>query len=144
MEIILALAITLAIEVNLFMLLDYKNLKLFILVTIINIISNVSMNLILLAVPYGIWYYTVLAIYEVGVVFLEAFFVTLLLKYIYTSALLFSLIANFSSFLIGLLINQIVKTQIAMIITTIIFMVIYFVGFAIFTYISAKEYEKRE
>lgn len=144
MEIILALAITLAIEVNLFMLLDYKNLKLFLLVTIINIISNVSMNLILLNIPDEIWYYIVLAIYEIGVVFLEAFFVTLFLKYKYTSALLFSFIANLSSFLIGLLINQIVKTQTAVIIAIIVFMVIYFVGFAIFTYISAKEYEKRE
>ena len=144
MEIILALAITLAVEVNLFMLLDYENLKLFILVSIINIISNSSMNLILISVHNEIWYYIVLAIFEVSVVFLEAFFVSLFLKYKYTSALLFSFIANLASFLMGLLINQIVKTQTATIITIIIFMVIYFVGFGIFTYIASQEYEKRE
>ena len=144
MEIILALAITLAIEVNLYMLLDYKNLKLFILVTIINVISNVSMNLILFFIQNETLYYVILSIYEISVVFLEAFFVTLFLKYKYTSSLLFSFMANLASFLMGLLINQLVKTKTAIIITIVAFMVIYFVGFAIFTYISAKEYEKRE
>ena len=144
MEIILALAITLAIEVNLYMILDYKNLKLFVVVSIINIITNSSMNLILLTTRSDFYYYLILSIFEVSVVFLEALVVTLILKYKYTSSLLFSFIANTSSFLIGLLINQIVKTNNAMIIAIIIFMVIYFTGFILFTTISAKEYEKRE
>ena len=144
MEIILALAITLAIEVNLYMILDYKNLKLFVVVSIINIITNSSMNLILLTTRSDFYYYLILSIFEVSVVFLEALVVTLILKYKYTSSLLFSFIANTSSFLIGLLINQIVKTNTAMIIAIIIFMVIYFTGFILFTTISAKEYEKRE
>ena len=144
MEIILALAITLAIEVNLYMILDYKNLKLFVVVSIINIITNSSMNLILLSTRSDFYYYLILSIFEVSVVFLEALVVTLILKYKYTSSLLFSFIANTSSFLVGLLINQIVKTNTAMIIAIIIFMVIYFTGFVLFTFISAKEYEKRE
>ena len=144
MEIILALAITLAIEVNLYMILDYKNLKLFIVVSIINIITNSSMNLILLTTRGDFYYYLILSIFEVSVVFLEALVVTLILKYKYTSSLLFSFIANTSSFLVGLLINQIVKTNTAMIIAIIIFMVIYFVGFGVFANIAAKEYEKRE
>lgn len=144
MEIILALAITLAIEVNLYMILDYKNLKLFVVVSIVNIITNSSMNLILLTIRSDFYYYLILSIFEVGVVFLEALVVTLILKYKYTSSLLFSFIANTSSFLVGLLINQIVKTNTAMIIAIIIFMVIYFTGFVLFTTISAKEYEKRE
>ena len=144
MEIILALAITLAIEVNLYMILDFKNLKLFIVVSIVNIITNSSMNLILLTTRSDFYYYLILSIFEVSVVFLEALVVTLILKYKYTSSLLFSFIANTSSFLVGLLINQIVKTNIAMIIAIIIFMVIYFTGFIVFTTISAKEYEKRE
>ena len=144
MEIILALAITLAIEVNLYMILDYKNLKLFVVVSIVNIITNSSMNLILLSTRSGFYYYLILSIFEVSVVFLEALVVTLILKYKYTSSLLFSFIANTSSFLVGLLINQIVKTNTAMIIAIIIFMVIYFVGFGVFANIAAKEYEKRE
>ena len=144
MEIILALAITLAIEVNLYMILDYKNLKLFVVVSIVNIITNSSMNLILLTTRSDFYYYLILSIFEVSVVFLEALVVTLILKYKYTSSLLFSFIANTSSFLVGLLINQIVKTNTAMIIAIIIFMVIYFTGFIVFTTISAKEYEKRE
>ncbi|MBO4666584.1 MAG: hypothetical protein J5666_00450, partial [Bacilli bacterium] len=82
--------------------------------------------------------------FEVSVVFLEALVVTIILKYKYTSSLLFSLIANVSSFLMGLLINQIVKTNTAVIIAIIVFMVIYFIGFGIFANIAAKEYEKRE
>ena len=144
MEIILALAITLAIEVNLYMILDYKNLKLFIVVSIINITTNSSMNLILLTTRNDFYYYLILSIFEVGVVFLEALVVTIILKYKYTSSLLFSLIANVSSFLMGLLINQIVKTNTAVIIAIIVFMVIYFIGFGIFANIAAKEYEKRE
>ena len=144
MEIILALAITLAIEVNLYMILDYKNLKLFIVVSIINITTNSSMNLILLTTRNDFYYYLILSIFEVSVVFLEALVVTIILKYKYTSSLLFSLIANVSYFLIGLLINQIVKTNTAVIIAIIVFMVIYFIGFGIFANIAAKEYEKRE
>ena len=144
MEIILALAITLAIEVNFYMILDYKNLKLFVVVSIINIITNSSMNLILLTTRSDFYYYLILSIFEVSVVFLEALVVTLILKYKYTSSLLFSFIANTSSFLVGLLINQIVKTNTAMIITIIIFIIIYFVGFGVFANIAAKEYEKRE
>ena len=144
MEIILALAITLAIEVNLYMILDYKNLKLFIVVSIINITTNSSMNLILLTTRNDFYYYLILSIFEVSVVFLEALVVTIILKYKYTSSLLFSLIANVSSFLMGLLINQIVKTNTAVIIAIIVFMVIYFIGFGIFANIAAKEYEKRE
>ena len=144
MEIILALAITLAIEVNLYMILDYKNLKLFIVVSIINIITNSSMNLILLTTRNDFYYYLILSIFEVSVVFLEALVVTIILKYKYASSLLFSLIANVSSFLMGLLINQIVKTNTAVIIAIIVFIVIYFVGFGIFANIAAKEYEKRE
>ena len=144
MEIILALTITLAIEVNLYMILDYKNLKLFIVVSIINITTNSSMNLILLTTRNDFYYYLILSIFEVSVVFLEALVVTIILKYKYTSSLLFSLIANVSSFLMGLLINQIVKTNTAVIIAIIVFMVIYFIGFGIFANIAAKEYEKRE
>ena len=144
MEIILALAITIAIEVNLYMILDYKNLKLFVVVSIINIITNSSMNLILLSTRSDFYYYLILSIFEVSVVFLEALVVTLILKYKYTSSLLFSFIANTSSFLVGLLINQIVKTNTAVIIAIIVFMIIYFAGFIVFTFISAKEYEKRE
>ena len=144
MEIILALTITLAIEVNLYMILDYKNLKLFIVVSIINIITNSSMNLILLTTRNDFYYYLILSIFEVSVVFLEALVVTIILKYKYTSSLLFSLIVNVSSFLMGLLINQIVKTNTAVIIAIIVFMVIYFIGFGIFANIAAKEYEKRE
>ena len=102
------------------------------------------MNLILLSTRSDFYYYLILSIFEVSVVFLEALVVTLILKYKYTSSLLFSFIANTSSFLVGLLINQIVKTNTAMIIAIIIFMVIYFTGFVLFTTISAKEYEKRE
>ena len=126
------------------MILDYKNLKLFVVVSIVNIITNSSMNLILLSIRSDFYYYLILSIFEVSVVFLEALVVTLILKYKYTSSLLFSFIANTSSFLVGLLINQIVKTNTAMIIAIIIFMVIYFTGFIVFTTISAKEYEKRE
>ena len=64
MEIILALAITLAIEVNLYMILDYKNLKLFVVVSIINIITNSSMNLILLSTRSDFYYYLILSIFN--------------------------------------------------------------------------------
>ena len=142
MNIILALAITLAIEANLYMLLDYKNIKLFILVSLINIVSNVSMNILLWFLKSDALYYTILAIYEIGTVFIEALIVNLILKYKYTSALLFSFLANLASFITGLLVNHIVKTNTAMIMSIIIFMVIYYIGFAIFTYFFSKEYFK--
>lgn len=144
MELLLALAITLAIEVNLLMILDYKNLKLFILVSIINMATNISMNAILLLMPNDVTYYIVLSCFEVAVVFLEALFVTIFLKYKYTRSLLFSLIANVSSFLVGFVLNQFPLDYTAKLILSISFLVIYFVGFAIFAEIYAREYLKRE
>ena len=144
MEILLALAITLAVEVNLFMLLDYKNLKLFILVSIINIITNITMNVILLLTNNDVTYYIILSLFEVGVIFLEAFFVFLFLKYKYTRCLFFSFIANLSSFLVGLLINQFTLNETTKLILSISFLVIYFIGLTIFSVIASKEYLKRE
>ena len=144
MEILLALAITLAVEVNLFMLLDYKNLKLFILVSIINIVTNITMNVILLLANNDALYYIILSLFEGGVIFLEAFFVFLFLKYKYTRCLFFSLIANVTSFLVGLLINQFTLNETTKLILSISFLTVYFIGLTIFSIIASNEYLKRE
>ena len=138
MEILLALAITLAVEVNLFMLLDYKNLKLFILVSIINIVTNITMNVILLLANNDALYYIILSLFEGGVIFLEAFFVFLFLKYKYTRCLFFSLIANVTSFLVGLLINQFTLNETTKLILSISFLTVYFIGLTIFSIIASN------
>ena len=139
MEIILALFITLAVEVNIFILLDRKNIFLWLTASIMNVVLNVGMNILLYFIHDNFWYYFTLSIYEVMTTIIEGFIIHFIFKYKLVKCLLVSLIANVSSFLVGFIINLFNPNQIAIIMLMIVFMVIYSIGLVFIIYRYSKK-----
>ena len=130
MSIVIALMITLAIEVNIFIFLKRDNIFLWLVASIMNVILNVGMNVF--------WYWFTLSIYEIATLIIEGLIIFLIFKYKFFKCLLVSLIANVTSFLVGLLINQFTLNLWLQITLISVFMVLYLVGFALTTYRFAK------
>ena len=138
MEIVLALMITLAVEVNIFIFLERKNIFLWLVATAMNIILNVGMNILLYYMPNDFWYWFTLWVYEILTFIIEGFIIFAFFRYKLVKCLLVSLIANAASFLVGFLLNQIPQNGTIQIILLIAFSVIYLVGFGITTYRYSK------
>ena len=138
MSIVIALMITLAIEVNIFIFLKRDNIFLWLVASIMNVILNVGMNVLLYFMPTTFWYWFTLSIYEIATLIIEGLIVFLIFKFKFFKCLLVSLIANVASFLVGLLINQFTLNLWLQITLISVFMILYFVGFALTTYRFAK------
>ena len=138
MEIILALMITLAVEVNIFIFLERKNIFLWLVATGMNIVLNVGMNVFLCHRPTEFWYWFTLWVYEILTFIVEGFIVFAIFRYKLVKCLLVALIANAASFLVGFAINQIPQNETIQIILLIAFGVIYLVGLGFATYRFAK------
>ncbi len=138
MEIILALMITLAVEVNIFIFLERKNIFLWLVATGMNIVLNVGMNILLYHIPTEFWYWFTLWVYEILTFIVEGFIVFAIFRYKLVKCLLVSLIANAASFLAGFAINQIPQNETIQIILLIAFGVIYLVGFGLTSYRYSK------
>ena len=122
LAIIFSLAITLCIETFVYMFLKPRDLKLFIIVSGLNIVLNVTMNIILTyAIKEEIAYWIILSIYEVLTTLVEALLITYLMKFRFLKVLLFAFIANLSSFLVGLALMSVHKYMLAIIILTFVF-----------------------
>lgn len=134
MEIALALFITLAIEVNIYIFLDRKNIFLWLAATVMNIILNLGMNILLFYIRDAFWYYFILSVYEILTFIIEGFVIYIIFKYKLMKCLLFSLIANISSFLVGFIVNIFNPDDKTIIILMIIFVVIYNIGLGFVTY----------
>ena len=138
MEIILALMITLAVEVNIFIFLERKNIFLWLVATGMNILLNVGMNILLYYMPTEFWYWFTLWVYEILTFIVEGFIVFAIFRYKLVKCLLVSLIANAASFLVGYVINLFNPNEIAQIILLIAFGLIFLVGFGLTTYRYSK------
>ena len=138
MEIILALMITLAVEVNIYIFLDRKNIFLWLAATIMNIVLNVSMNMLVYLInsEYGQVLYFIC--FEIGTFIVEALIIFFIFKYKIWKCFLFALIANAASLTIGLLINRWVTMDTTKIILLIVFGIIYLVGLGFASFRFAK------
>ena len=102
LSIIFPLAVTLVIETGLYMILKHRVLKLFLVVGIMNLVLNPTMNIILLLCgDTQFKYWLILIIGEVSTTFLESLIVYLFMRFKYLKILLFAVIANLGSFLVG-------------------------------------------
>lgn len=137
MIIVLPLAITLAIETGTYIILKHKSLKLFFVVSLLNLILNPIMNFGLLYLTDEVMYYLVLAAAEALTVFIESLFIFLVIKEKYLKVLLYSLIANAVSFLVGFILSftPIYETVKTVYIVTGVFIVIYLL-FYLFIFLS--------
>ena len=140
MEFLLSLAVTLAAETGTYIIFRHKSLKLFFVVSLLNLILNPIMNFGLLYLTDEVMYYLVLAAAEALTVFIESLFIFLVIKEKYLKVLLYSLIANAASFLVGFILSftPIYETVKTVYIVTGVFIVIYllFYLFIILSFIS--------
>ena len=130
--IIVPLLLTLFIETGLYMILKHRDLKLFLIVGIMNLLLNPTMNLLL-------WffgdtqlnYWLILIVGEVLTTLIESLIVYLFMKFKYLKILLFAFIANASSFFIGLAIEPIYDNKTALLIVSILCLLGYLISYAI-------------
>ena len=122
LSIVFSLAITLCVETFVYMFLKPRDLKLFLIVSGLNIVLNVTMNVALIyAIKDQTIYWIILISYELLTTCIEAFVITILMKFRFLAVLLFAFIANLSSFLIGLVLAPVNDHLVAQIILIIVF-----------------------
>ena len=130
-SILFSLAITLFIETGIYMILKHRDLKLLLIVSVLNLLLNPTMNIIFyFFVPDEKTYWLALVIAEILTTLIESVIVFLFMKFKYWKTLLFAAIANASSLLVGLLLRPVYETKTTIIVLTSLF----FLGY-LFTYI---------
>ena len=144
MEFLLSLAVTLAAETGTYIIFRHKSLKLFFVVSLLNLILNPLMNIWLRYAQYRETYYFVLALAEVATILIESVFIYPFIKEKYLKVLLYSLIANFASFIIGFIFSftSIYETVMTVYIVTVTFVVIYFLLYLFILLSFISNYKK--
>ena len=126
LSILFPLSLTLVIETGLYMILKHRDLKLFLVVSIMNLFLNPTMNIVLLLFgDTAIKYWIILSIGEVLTTLIESLVVYIFMKFKYLKILIFAVIANLASFLIGLAFEFLYENQTALIIATIVLLLGY-------------------
>ena len=121
-SVLFSLSITLLIETGIYMILKHRDLKLLLIVSLLNLVLNPAMNLIVFYFAKDeVTYWVILSIYEVMTTLVESLVIFLLMKFKYLKTLLFALLANASSFLIGLLLRPVYETKTTVIVLTLLF-----------------------
>ena len=140
LSILFSLAITLCVETWIYMLLNRSSLKLFLVVSLMNLVSNTSMNIILTIFGTSdLAYWLILSIYEVMTTLVESLVIFLIFKFKYFKTLLVALIANGASFVIGLSLGPLYNN----IILVIIFTSLFFLGYIAIYIITMRLYVSR-
>ena len=130
-SILFSLAITLFIETGIYMILKHSDIKFLLVVSLMNLILNPTMNILFsLLIPDEKTYWVALVIAEVSTVLIESLIVFLFMRFKYLITLLFSAIANGSSLAIGLLLRPVYETKT----TIIVLMSLFFLGY-LFIYV---------
>ena len=131
LSILFSLSITLLIETGIYMILKHRDLKLLLVVSLMNLILNPAMNIIFyFAIPDERTYWIALAIAEVSTTLIESLIVFLFMRFKYPKVLLFAFLANLASLSIGLLLRPVYETKTTIIVLTSLF----FLGY-LFTYV---------
>ena len=126
LSILFPLAVTLVIETGVYMILKHRDLKLFLVVSMMNLILNPTMNIVLfLFGTTPINYYIILASSEVLTVIIESLIVFIFMKFKYPKIMLFAFIANLSSFLFGLATQFLYENRTLLIVFIILFLLGY-------------------
>lgn len=124
--ILFPLVTTLLFETGIYMILKHRDLKLFLVASIMNLILNLAMNLTLTYLgdtPSKYW--LILGIGEVLTTLIESIVVYLFMRFKYLKILLIAVIANVTSFLVGLALDPLYDNHVILIIFFVLFMLGY-------------------
>lgn len=124
--ILFPLVTTLLFETGIYMILKHRDLKLFLVASIMNLILNLAMNLTLTYLgdtPSKYW--LILGIGEALTTLIESIVIYLFMRFKYLKILLIAVIANVTSFLAGLAVDPLYDNLVALIIVLILFVLGY-------------------
>lgn len=145
MNIILPLSITLTIETGIYMILKHRDIKLFVITSLLNAILNVAMNVSLSSFTSDMTiYWVLLSAFEVMTILIESLVITFAMKIGYLKVLLFSFIANLTSFLVGLGLSNVINMKITPIIISVIFVLVYLITFGVVLFSTVSRYRNRD
>ena len=126
LSILFPLFLTLVIEAGIYMILRHRDLKLFIVVSIMNLVLNTTMNILLIQLgTTPINYWVILGVGEVMTTLIESLIVYLFMRFKYLKILLFAVIANATSFLVGLILEPLYAFQAILIVVLIVLILTY-------------------
>ena len=140
--ILFPLSLTLLIETVIYMFLKWGDIKLFLVVSIANLVLNTTMNFILLSISDINTYNIVLISYEIGTTLVEALIIFLFMRFKFWKTLLFAIAANGASFLMGFLLRDVYQTRTTIIVLTIIFFALFLAFEAAMIFIHSKKVRK--
>ena len=140
--ILFPLSLTLLIETVIYMFLKWGDIKLFLVVAISNLVLNTTMNFILLGITDVNIYYAVLISYEIGTTLIEALIIFLFIRFKFWKTLLFAVLANGASFLMGFLLKDVYQTRTTIIVLTIIFFVLFLTFEIVMIFIHSRKTNK--
>lgn len=140
--ILFPLSLTLLIETVIYMFLKWGDIKLFLVVAISNLVLNTTMNFILLSITDVNVYYIVLVSYEIGTTLVEALIIFLFMRFKFWKTLLFAVLANGASFLMGFLLKDVYQTRTTIIVLTIIFFVLFIAFEIVMIFIHSRRTNK--
>lgn len=141
--ILFPLVITLSIETGIYMILKHRDMKLFVVVSLMNVVLNISMNIVLTKCIHGeFYYYLFLVIFEIATTMIESLIVWFFMKFKYLKTLLFAAIANAASLAVGLSLSFAYDTKITIIVLTSLFFAIYLATYIVVLVSFCKQLRK--
>ena len=146
LELLFPLSITLAIEVPIYLLLKWRDLKLFVTASVSNLVLNLLMNSILYFAigPHNSeLYYGFLVFFEIFTTVIESLIIFFVMKCKYKEAVLHAFVANLTSLLVGLALNNLYDFYTLRIVLTLFFLSV-FVFIEIITIIHYVKTHKKE
>ena len=140
LSLIFPLAVTLLIETGIYMILKHRDLKLFLVVSLMNLVLNPTMNIILLLCGDSqLKYWIILIIGEILTTFIESLIVYIFMRFKYLKILFFAVIANLASFLLGLALEPLYLNKTLLIVFTILFLLGYLAIYIIVLVFTIKK-----
>ena len=141
-NILFPLSITLMIETGIYMIIKHRDMKLFIVVSLLNLILNPLMNVLLSWCIKEEYYWLFLSVFEIFTTLIESLVIWLFIKNKYLRILLFAILANSVSFGVGVALSFAFQTKITIIVLTSLFFAIYLVTYLVVFFSFCKQQRK--
>ena len=141
-NILFPLSITLMIETGIYMIIKHRDMKLFIVVSLLNLVLNPLMNVLLSWCIKEEYYWLFLSVFEIFTTLIESLVIWLFIKNKYLRILLFAILANSVSFGVGVALSFVFQTKITIIVLTSLFFAIYLVTYLVVFFSFCKQQRK--
>ena len=141
-NILFPLSITLMIETGIYMIIKHRDMKLFIVVSLLNLVLNPLMNVLLSWCIKEEYYWLFLSVFEIFTTLIESLVIWLFIKNKYLRILLFAILANSVSFGVGVALSFAFQTKITIIVLTSLFFAIYLVTYLVVFFSFCKQQRK--